>query len=141
MNPMKAALVIVIAGLLSAGCASQGYNTQKGAAIGAGMGALYGQAIGRDTESTLIGTALGGLAGAVVGNYHDQRMQQQAAQGPNYESQWRSPQRTPRRSSYSGYAPASRGRWVVVPGQYVGGAYVPAHQVWVEGPEPVQVAR
>ena len=34
-----------------AGCANTGYyNTQRGAAIGAGLGALAGQAIGRDTE-------------------------------------------------------------------------------------------
>lgn len=48
------------------------YNTQKGAAIGAGAGALIGQAIGRNTEGTLIGMAAGTVLGALVGNAIDQ---------------------------------------------------------------------
>lgn len=48
------------------------YNTQRGAAIGAGAGALIGQAIGRNTESTLIGLAAGTILGALVGNASDQ---------------------------------------------------------------------
>lgn len=63
-------LVVVIAS-----CASMPrdrYNTQKGAAIGAGAGALLGQAIGRDTEGTLLGLAAGTVLGAIVGNAVDQ---------------------------------------------------------------------
>lgn len=58
-----------------ASCASipkDRYNTQKGAAIGAGAGALIGQAIGHDTEGTLIGLAAGTVLGALVGNAIDQ---------------------------------------------------------------------
>jgi hypothetical protein len=51
------------------------YNTQKGAAIGAGAGALIGQAIGGNTESTLIGLAAGTILGALVGNAVDQDYQ------------------------------------------------------------------
>lgn len=51
------------------------YNTQKGAAIGAGVGAVMGQAIGRDTESTLLGAGIGTLLGAIVGNAVDQSHQ------------------------------------------------------------------
>ncbi|MBW1724878.1 MAG: glycine zipper 2TM domain-containing protein [Deltaproteobacteria bacterium] len=51
------------------------YNTQKGAAVGAGMGALIGQAIGGNTESTLIGLAAGTILGALVGNAADQDYQ------------------------------------------------------------------
>ncbi len=61
--------------LLVASCASipkDRYNTQKGALIGAGLGALLGQAIGRNTESTLIGLGAGTLLGALVGNAVDQ---------------------------------------------------------------------
>jgi uncharacterized protein YcfJ len=64
------ALIAVIAS-----CASipkDRYNTQKGAAIGAGAGALIGQAIGHDTEGTLIGLAAGTVLGALVGNAIDQ---------------------------------------------------------------------
>lgn len=58
-----------------ASCASipkDRYNTQKGAAVGAGAGALIGQAIGHDTEGTLIGLAAGTVLGALVGNAIDQ---------------------------------------------------------------------
>ena len=48
------------------------YNTQRGAAIGAGMGAVAGQAIGRNTEATLLGAGIGTLLGAIIGNAADQ---------------------------------------------------------------------
>ncbi|MDY7035775.1 MAG: glycine zipper 2TM domain-containing protein [Thermodesulfobacteriota bacterium] len=51
------------------------YNTQKYAAIGSGAGALIGQAIGGNTESTLIGLAAGTIIGAFVGNAIDQDYQ------------------------------------------------------------------
>ena len=47
------------------------YNTQKGAVIGAGAGALIGQALGGNTEGTLIGLAAGTIFGALVGNAVD----------------------------------------------------------------------
>jgi uncharacterized protein YcfJ len=53
------------------GCAQT--RAEKGALIGAGSGALLGQAIGHDTKSTMIGAALGGVAGAVIGNYQDKQ--------------------------------------------------------------------
>jgi len=63
---------------LSVSCATipeDRYNTQKGAAIGAGIGALLGQAIGRDTEATLLGAGIGTLVGAIAGNAVDQDYQ------------------------------------------------------------------
>jgi hypothetical protein len=51
------------------------YNTQKGALIGAGAGALLGQAIGRNTGGTLIGLAAGTVLGGLVGNAVDQDYQ------------------------------------------------------------------
>lgn len=42
-----------------------------GLLIGAGGGAIAGQAIGRDTESTVIGTTIGTLVGYMVGNEMD----------------------------------------------------------------------
>lgn len=64
--------------LLSVSCATipqDRYNTQKGAAIGAGIGALLGQAIGRDTEGTLLGAGIGTVVGAIAGNAVDQDYQ------------------------------------------------------------------
>jgi uncharacterized protein YcfJ len=63
---------------LSVSCATrqpERYNTQKGAAVGAGIGALMGQAIGRDTEATLLGAGIGTLVGAIAGNAVDQEHQ------------------------------------------------------------------
>ena len=63
---------------LSVSCATtqpDRYNTQRGAAIGAGIGALMGQAIGRDTEATLLGAGIGTLVGAIAGNAVDQEHQ------------------------------------------------------------------
>jgi hypothetical protein len=62
---------VVSAGLLfSLGCES---DAQTGALIGTGAGAGIGQAIGRDTESTLIGAAVGGGAGYMIGNEQDKK--------------------------------------------------------------------
>ena len=69
-------MLIVLAFLIS--CAStypDRYNTQRGAAIGAGLGAISGGLIGRDTRSTLLGAGVGTLLGAIVGNAVDQQHQ------------------------------------------------------------------
>ena len=71
---MQKMCVILASIFLLAGCAGP-YNTQKGAAIGAGSGALLGQIIGRNTQSTLIGAGVGTLVGAIAGNAVDQSRQ------------------------------------------------------------------
>lgn len=43
-------------------------TTEQGAVAGGVGGALIGQAIGRDTGSTLIGAAIGTVAGGLIGN-------------------------------------------------------------------------
>ena len=53
-----------------AGCES---DAQTGALIGAGIGALAGQAIGGDTESTLIGAGAGAAGGYIIGNESDKK--------------------------------------------------------------------
>ncbi|SFV69939.1 Outer membrane lipoprotein omp16 precursor [hydrothermal vent metagenome] len=51
-------------------CASKAEN---GALIGAGTGALLGQAIGGNRGSTIIGAGLGAIAGATIGENEDRR--------------------------------------------------------------------
>jgi hypothetical protein len=70
-------MLLLILGITAscAGLPPDRYNTQRGAVVGAGMGALMGQAIGRDTEGTLLGAGIGTLLGAIVGNATDQSYQ------------------------------------------------------------------
>ena len=64
-------LVAVSFGLVFvAGCES---DAQTGALIGAGVGALAGQAIGGDTEGTLIGVGAGAAGGYMIGNESDKK--------------------------------------------------------------------
>ena len=48
-------------------------RAQTGTAVGAGIGALAGQAIWGNTESTLIGAAIGAGAGYIIGNEQDKK--------------------------------------------------------------------
>jgi len=64
-------VVAVSLGLaLVAGCES---DAQTGALIGTGIGAIAGQAIGGDTESTLIGAGAGAVGGYIIGNESDKK--------------------------------------------------------------------
>lgn len=62
-----------------AGTNNQQVKTQQGALVGAGVGAILGQVIGRNTTGTLIGAgigaALGGIAGNQIGAYMDRQEQ------------------------------------------------------------------
>jgi hypothetical protein len=69
MNIFKLAAVAAVAlSAVLAGCSQtpQQQRATTGAALGAAGGALVGQAVGRDTKSTLIGAGAGALLGAVV---------------------------------------------------------------------------
>ena len=78
MKKIRYAIVILTTTTFLISCAGGNpnrYNTQRGAAIGAGVGALAGQLIGRNTKGTLIGAGVGTLLGAIVGNAVDQERQ------------------------------------------------------------------
>jgi len=78
MKKITLGILLVSIIFLSVSCATvpqDRYNTQKGAAIGAGIGALLGQAIGRDTEGTLLGAGIGTVIGSIAGNAVDQDYQ------------------------------------------------------------------
>ncbi|MGP2490633.1 YMGG-like glycine zipper-containing protein [Mesorhizobium sp. PUT5] len=61
-----AAVVALSAALAACSQTEQQQRAGTGAALGAAGGALVGQAIGRDTKSTLIGAGAGALLGAVA---------------------------------------------------------------------------
>jgi outer membrane lipoprotein SlyB len=67
-------LTIASIGLIGiTGCATKAEN---GALIGAGTGALLGQAIGGNTGSTVIGAGVGAIAGAAIGENEDKKDRQ-----------------------------------------------------------------
>jgi hypothetical protein len=77
------AFCVCLVMLVSPGCGDSASSGGKGALLGAGLGALAGQAIGGDTESTLIGAAVGAGAGYIIGNEKDKK----AAQQHDYNTQ------------------------------------------------------
>lgn len=85
--PVRLASLAAVATVLGVSSLLTGCNdAQSGALIGAGIGALAGQAIGGDTEATVIGTAVGAGAGYVIGNESDKaKQQQQQGYNPNYD--------------------------------------------------------
>lgn len=63
-------LLILCTTLLAGGCET---SRGTGTLAGAGVGALMGQAIGRNTTGTLIGAGVGAAGGYVIGNEMDRR--------------------------------------------------------------------
>jgi uncharacterized protein YcfJ len=75
-------VTMAISMVIVTGCDSAG---KSGTLIGAGAGALAGQAIGRDTTGTLIGAGVGAVGGYIVGNEMDKsnaKKQQVSAPAP-----------------------------------------------------------
>jgi uncharacterized membrane protein len=124
----KSVLIITLlsVGLAVFSCASTGYqsyNTQGGAFIGGALGALAGQAIGRNTAGTLIGAGAGTLIGAIIGNAMDQDQADRRMYSRYYRPGYGNP------AAMGDESPP--GQWIVVPGRWAGGRWVPPHKVWV----------
>ena len=117
-------LLLIAFGFRLTSCANTGrYNTQKGALGGAGLGAIAGQIIGRDTQSTLIGAGAGALIGAVVGNAQDQKDQETRDNRKEYQTTQTEP------VVYDSEAPP--GRWITVPGRWNRNNWIPTHRQWI----------
>ncbi|MEP1870200.1 MAG: YMGG-like glycine zipper-containing protein, partial [Paraglaciecola sp.] len=66
----KTIIAVALSSLIISGCASNANNSQKGAGIGAVIGALAGKGTGDNDKSRYVwGAALGALAGGAMGNY------------------------------------------------------------------------
>jgi len=62
-----------IASAITAQASDHRHNDIRGVIVGAGGGALLGQAIGRNTQSTVMGTAIGSVVGYLVGSEMDKK--------------------------------------------------------------------
>jgi uncharacterized protein YcfJ len=71
------AVCVAISTIFVVGCDTAG---QSGTLIGAGGGALAGQAIGHNTTGTLIGAGVGAVGGYIVGNEMDKSKAKQQQQ-------------------------------------------------------------
>ena len=72
----KKLIIILMVAAVSLGLVFVGgcqNDAQTGALIGTGIGAIAGQAIGGDTESTLIGAGVGAVGGYIIGNESDKK--------------------------------------------------------------------
>jgi len=73
----KTMIAVALSTLIITGCASNTSNTQKGAGIGAVLGALAGKGTGDNDKSRYVwGAALGALAGSAIGSYMDKQEQE-----------------------------------------------------------------
>ncbi len=73
----KSLAAIAVSTLLIGGCTSNATNAQKGAGIGAVVGALAGKGTGDNAKSRYVwGAALGALAGTAIGSYMDKQEQE-----------------------------------------------------------------
>jgi len=124
-------------------------NTATGAVVGTAVGAAMGAAIGAATGNAAAGAAIGGgtglLGGTAMGSnagagseYTLQRRYDIAYQQCMYAKGNQIPGAAPARRTYAPppppppqYQSQSQGTWVVVPGQYVNGKWVPEHKVQV----------
>ncbi len=97
---LRAVRLALAGGLLAgAGLLSGCNDAQAGALLGAGLGALAGQAIGHDTKATLIGVAVGTGAGYIIGNESDKAKRGPSREyepGPDYGYDGARPQPRPR---------------------------------------------
>ncbi len=79
LNRFNRIVLLLLMLILMGSCTTMQSRQERGTAIGAGsgaaVGAILGQVIGRNTESTLIGAgigaAIGGIAGNQIGRYMD----------------------------------------------------------------------
>lgn len=73
----RAVVAIAISSVLLSGCMSTASNQEKGAAIGALLGAVAGKGTGDHDKSRYVwGAALGALAGSAIGGYMDKQEQE-----------------------------------------------------------------
>jgi len=70
----KTMIAVALSSLIISGCASNASNTQKGAGIGAVLGALAGKGTGdNDKKRYVWGAAIGAMAGGAIGSYMDKQ--------------------------------------------------------------------
>ena len=121
-------IIFSVAALVLAGCADMGPNTREGAVLGSAIGGVTGAVVGNQLGSALGGAAIGAGVGAItggsIGSAKDAAYENRAQQPPSHTAYAAPPVE-------QSQATPPPGRWVTVPGQWIGGQWVPAHKVWI----------
>jgi hypothetical protein len=121
-------IIFSIAALVIAGCAEMGPNTREGAVLGSAIGgvtgAVVGHQVGHGLEGAAIGAGLGAITGGSIGSAKDAAYENRA-----YSTSGGIASAAPPVEQDQATPPP--GRWVTVPGQWLGGHWVPAHKVWM----------
>lgn len=98
MNSMRTVLVATVMCCIAAGTAVAADRRVNGLLIGAGSGAIIGQATGQNTQSVLLGTAIGGAVGYAIGSSLDgtKKSYSHAHRPTTVVTHYREPNRWPR---------------------------------------------
>lgn len=126
-------LAVMILSLALMGCASTppGAATPTGALIGGTIGGITGAIVGNQVGGALagaaIGTGVGMITGGAIGYAQDQAAAAQYQPRPYEQPAYAAPAPSVQQEAVQ----PPPGKWVSVPGQWVGGNWVPAHKVWV----------
>lgn len=97
MKPLVGMIAILALIFTVTGCTTT--PAQEGAMWGGGIGAIAGQLIGGDTESTLIGAGAGALGGAILNDH--MKNQENKAYQQGYNQGYNQGQATRGGSSYT----------------------------------------
>ena len=121
-------VVALIASVMLMGCYTTGPYTREGVLLGSVIGGVTGAVVGNQVGSSIAGAAIGAgvgaLAGGAIGNAHDKADAAYYRAGHGYTA-YAAP------STVQEPVSPPPGKWVTVPGQWVGGRWVPSHKVWV----------
>jgi len=92
---VKRICAVLLIGVMISGCATSLNETQTGAlagtALGAGLGAIVGESVGKGGAGTAIGAGAGALTGALIGEGMRRSKQSQTAT-PTYQQATPMPQ-------------------------------------------------
>lgn len=137
---MRRKILFLVASIVLAttGCVTTGKAVKAGLA---GTGAMAGRMITGKPAGAWAGAGIGYVLGDLIEEYVDKTWPAATSPAPPPVSpQTTQPYAGPQSYGFGGVQPSAQsvgaapGQWILVPGQWIGGEWVPAHRVWVPNP-------